>query len=109
MPGLLAVSWVRNEVEHAQELCERARDGYTRLKGLPYNSERREADFCVAYFAIPKSPYPDIFRTLDMELMIATMGWWFDPDLLDDTPASLTHLADRYRREVIRVQCASIS
>jgi hypothetical protein len=36
-------------------------------------------------------------------LIIAAAGWWFDPDLPDDTPASLAHLADRYRQEGERV------
>lgn len=109
MPGLLACSWARNKAKHAQELFERARDAYTRLKGLPCNSEIREADFRVARFALAKSPYPDIFRTLDMGFMMAAAGWWFDPDLPDDTPASLTYLANRYRQDVISVQCASVS
>jgi len=109
MPDLLACSWARNKAEHTQELFERGRDAYTCLKELPCNSEIREAGFRVARFALAKSSYPDIFRTLDMGFMMATAGWWFDPDLPDDTPASLTHLANRYRQDVVRVQCASAS
>jgi hypothetical protein len=99
MPGLLAVSCARDHAGRSHELFVRARDAYTRFKGLPCHSEIQEADFCIARFAHAQSPYPDIIRMAERDLVIAAAGWWFDPDAPEDTRASLAHLLHRYLQE----------
>lgn len=99
MPGLLAVSWARDQAGPSHELFARARDAYTRFKGIPCHSEIQEADFRIARFAHVKSPYPDIIRMSERGIIIAAAGWWFDPDAPEDASASLAQLLHRYLQE----------
>jgi asparagine synthase (glutamine-hydrolysing) len=101
MPGLLVACPAQGRDERARTLFEHACVAYTRFKELPRTSQfdDKEAGILLARFALPTSPYPEIHRAPEGDVLAAAAGWWYDADAPDEARPSLPDFAQRWRRQ----------